>query len=53
MSLFLWTELLLFFPIFGSRFAHELNRGDAGEALCSAVSHTGPPGSPELSEEGI
>lgn len=34
-------------------FAHELNRGDAGEALCSAVSHTGPPGSLELTKERI
>lgn len=34
-------------------FAHELNHGDAGKALCSAVSHSGPPGSLELSKERI
>lgn len=37
----------------GSPSAPELGDGDASGALCSAVSHTGPPGSLELSEEGI
>lgn len=32
-------------------FVHELNHGNAGEALCSAVSLTGPQGSLELSED--
>lgn len=32
-------------------FVHELNHGDAGEALCTAVSLTGPQGSLELSND--
>lgn len=46
-------SFLLFRWLPGSPSAPELGDGDASGALCSAVSHTGPPGSLELSEEGI